>query len=136
VVKLAHPKSAAPSSQHLPNTLVCDATRALWFDRWVSYPRAERILSRLDDLMSLPARVRMQNVLIHGNSGAGKSMIIESCCDRSNVEFACGTASSAAKPYTLLNINFADSCSVFLRDCKRRSDQHASHRGSPGCQAI
>ena len=49
----------------------------LWVDRWVSYPRAERILSRLDELMYLPARVRMQNVLIHGNSGAGKSMIIE-----------------------------------------------------------
>jgi predicted GTPase len=27
--------------------------------------------------MYLPARVRMQNGLIHGNSGAGKSMIIE-----------------------------------------------------------
>src|SRR5665213_37229 len=77
MVKLAHPKSAAPSSRHLPNTLVRDATRALWVERWVSYPRAERILSRLGDLMYLPARVRMQNVLIHGNSGAGKSMIIE-----------------------------------------------------------
>jgi hypothetical protein len=77
MVKLAHPKSVAPSSRHLPNTLVRDATRALWVDRWVSYPRADRILSRLDDLMYLPPRVRMQNVLIHGNSGAGKSMIIE-----------------------------------------------------------
>jgi hypothetical protein len=45
--------------------------------RWVSYPRAERILSRLDDLLYLPARVRMQNVLIHGVSGAGKSTINE-----------------------------------------------------------
>jgi hypothetical protein len=77
MAKLAHPKSAASSSRHPPNTLVRDAARALWVDRWVSYPRAERILSRLDDLMYLPARVRMQNVLIHGNSGAGKSMIIE-----------------------------------------------------------
>jgi hypothetical protein len=77
MVKLAHPKSASPSSRHLPNTLVRDATRALWVDRWVSYPRADRISSRLDDLMYLPARVRMQNVLIHSNSGAGKSMIIE-----------------------------------------------------------
>jgi hypothetical protein len=77
MVKLAHPRSGTPSSRHLPNTLVRDATRALWVDRWVSYPRAERILSRLDELMYLPARVRMQNVLIHGNSGAGKSMIIE-----------------------------------------------------------
>ena len=57
--------------------LTRDAARALWVDRWVSYPRAERILSRLDDLLYLPARVRMQNVLIHGTSGAGKSMIIE-----------------------------------------------------------
>src|SRR4030088_1820468 len=54
-----------------------DAARALWTDRWVSYPRAESILSRLDDLLFLPPRVRMQNVLIHGVSGAGKSMIIE-----------------------------------------------------------
>src|SRR3984885_13514117 len=77
MVKLAHSKSGTRSSRHLPNTLVRDATRALWVDRWVSYPRAERILSRLDELMYLPARVRMQNVLIHGNSGAGKSMIIE-----------------------------------------------------------
>jgi len=77
MVKLAHPKAGTPSSRHLANTLVRDATRALWVDRWVSYPRAERILSRLDELMYLPARVRMQNVLIHGNSGAGKSMIIE-----------------------------------------------------------
>jgi hypothetical protein len=77
MVKLAHPRSGTPSSRHLPNMLVRDATRALWVDRWVSYPRAERILSRLDELMYLPARVRMQNVLIHGNSGAGKSMIIE-----------------------------------------------------------
>jgi Cdc6-like AAA superfamily ATPase len=77
MVKLANPKSAAPSSRRLPNLQVRDATRALWVDRWVSYPRAERILSRLDELMYLPPRVRMQNVLIHGNSGAGKSMIIE-----------------------------------------------------------
>ena len=39
--------------------------------------KSRTILSRLDELMYLPPRVRMQNVLIHGNSGAGKSMIIE-----------------------------------------------------------
>jgi Cdc6-like AAA superfamily ATPase len=54
-----------------------EVTRQLWADRWVGYPRAERILNRLDDLLCLPARVRMQNVLIHGSSGAGKSMILE-----------------------------------------------------------
>jgi Bacterial TniB protein len=76
--KLAHAKSGrAASSQNLTNTLAREAALALWVDRWLSYPRAERILSRLDDLLYLPARVRMQNVLIHGTSGAGKSMIIE-----------------------------------------------------------
>src|ERR1700730_10243568 len=78
MVKLTHTKSSrGTSSRSLANMLTRDAARALWVDRWVSYPRAERILSRLDDLLYLPARVRMQNVLIHGTSGAGKSMIIE-----------------------------------------------------------
>jgi Cdc6-like AAA superfamily ATPase len=78
MVKLAPTRSGrSASSRNLNNTLARDAARALWVDRWVSYPRAERILSRLDDLLYLPARVRMQNVLIHGASGAGKSMIIE-----------------------------------------------------------
>jgi len=78
MVKLA-PKRSPPSRprQRRPDARANDAARALWTDRWVSYPRAESILSRLDDLLFLPARVRMQNVLIHGVSGAGKSMIVE-----------------------------------------------------------
>src|SRR5258708_38248587 len=78
MVKLASTRSGRTASpRNLNNTLARDAARALWVDRWVSYPRAERILSRLDDLMYLPARVRMQHVLIHGSSGSGKSMVIE-----------------------------------------------------------
>jgi len=49
----------------------------LWADRWISYPRAESILQRMAELLELPVRVRMQNMLIHGASGAGKSMLIE-----------------------------------------------------------
>jgi hypothetical protein len=78
MVKLAHAtgrrSTVSKTPAHAPDR---DAARALWVDRWVSYPRAEQILSRLDDLLCLPARVRMQNMLIHGTSGAGKSMIIE-----------------------------------------------------------
>jgi hypothetical protein len=68
-----------------------DAARALWTDRWVSYPRAEAILSRLDDLLFLPPRVRMQNV-IHGVSGAGKSMIIEKFIRDHPLEFGLETS--------------------------------------------
>jgi hypothetical protein len=77
VVTLAHTKAPPHASSRNSSLSARDAARALWVDRWVSYPRAERILSRLDDLLYLPPRVRMQNVLIHGTSRAGKSMIIE-----------------------------------------------------------
>lgn len=72
-----------------------DAARALWTDRWVSYPKADSILSRLDDLLFLPARVRMQNMLIHGVSGAGKSMIIEKFMRDHPLESGLGTSQRA-----------------------------------------
>ncbi len=91
-------------------------------DRWVRYPIGDAGVRRLQELLATPPRVRMPCMLIYGVSGAGKSMLLESCCERSNVEFACGTASDAAKPHTLLNINYFDSCSVFTRDRKRGLD--------------
>jgi hypothetical protein len=53
-----------------------DAARYLWTDRWVGYPRADRILTRLEDFLTLPPRIRMPNMLIHGASGVGKSMVL------------------------------------------------------------
>jgi hypothetical protein len=76
MVKLDHARTHKPLRTKSPGADQ-DLTRDLWADRWVGYPRANRILNRLDDLLILPARVRMQNVLIHGGSGAGKSMIME-----------------------------------------------------------
>ena len=46
-------------------------------DRWISYPRAEAALEKLETLMSFPERARMPNLLIVGDSGMGKTMIIE-----------------------------------------------------------
>ena len=43
-------------------------------DRWVSYPRAE---VKLETLLSFPQRARMPNLLLVGESGMGKTMIIE-----------------------------------------------------------
>jgi Cdc6-like AAA superfamily ATPase len=75
MVKLDQPRNT--KARKLNISVDREVTRELWADRWVSHPRAERILGRLDDLLCLPARVRMQNILIHGSSGAGKSMILE-----------------------------------------------------------
>lgn len=49
---------------------------SLWADRWVSYPRAVRVLRRIAELQGQPERVRMPNLLVYGASGVGKSMII------------------------------------------------------------
>ncbi|MFG6532066.1 MULTISPECIES: TniB family NTP-binding protein [unclassified Sulfitobacter] len=46
-------------------------------DRWISYPRADAALEKLETLMSFPERARMPNLLIVGDSGMGKTMIIE-----------------------------------------------------------
>ena len=45
-------------------------------DRWVSYPRAEAALSKLETLLSFPERARMPNLLLVGESGMGKTMIV------------------------------------------------------------
>ncbi|WP_417447810.1 TniB family NTP-binding protein [Idiomarina abyssalis] len=43
--------------------------------RWIGYPRAQSILAQLDDLIDFPRTDRMKNILIYGESNAGKSMI-------------------------------------------------------------
>jgi Bacterial TniB protein len=46
-------------------------------DRWIDYPRAAAALHTLEDLLSTPQRARMPCLLIHGDSGMGKTMLIE-----------------------------------------------------------
>jgi hypothetical protein len=83
MVRLASKKSPRPRPHRRGlDSRTHDAARSLWTD--------EAILSRLDDLLLLPPRVRMQNVLIHGVSGAGKSMIIEKFIRDHPLEFGFG----------------------------------------------
>lgn len=46
-------------------------------DRWIDYPRARQALDKLEELLLFPKRARMPNLLIFGDSGMGKTMIIE-----------------------------------------------------------
>lgn len=46
-------------------------------DYWIGYGHAEHALSRLEDLLSCPKRVRMPNMLIIGPTNNGKTMIVE-----------------------------------------------------------
>jgi replication-associated recombination protein RarA len=46
-------------------------------ERWIQYPRAERILERLLDLVDYPPRDRMPCLVIYGATGMGKTRIIQ-----------------------------------------------------------
>jgi hypothetical protein len=46
-------------------------------ERWIQYPRAERILQRLIDLVDYPPRDRMPCLVIYDATGMGKTRIIQ-----------------------------------------------------------
>ena len=46
-------------------------------DRWIGYPIAKKVLTRLDDIINWPSKQRMPNLLIIGPTNNGKSTIIE-----------------------------------------------------------
>ena len=51
--------------------------RRIRSDRWINYPRGQQALAMLEDLIAFPQRARMPNLLIVGESGMGKTMIVE-----------------------------------------------------------
>jgi hypothetical protein len=59
-----------------------EAERTAWLrsERWIGYPRAHHALTILEDLLSLPVRQRMPNLLIIGPTNNGKTMIVEKFC--------------------------------------------------------
>jgi hypothetical protein len=59
--------------------LLSAVERIAWIrqDRWIGYPRAEQILTRLQDLLSHPPRDRMPCMLVFGSTGMGKTRIIQ-----------------------------------------------------------
>jgi Bacterial TniB protein len=71
---LGHLQSSCRSTARLP-----DEERIAWIrqERWILYPRAERILARLDDLLDYPPRDRMPCLALYGATGMGKTRIIQ-----------------------------------------------------------
>ena len=46
-------------------------------DRWIGYTRAHEALNALSDLLSHPRTLRMPNLLLVGESGNGKTTVVE-----------------------------------------------------------
>ncbi|QID19361.1 AAA family ATPase [Nitrogeniibacter mangrovi] len=51
-------------------------------DRWIGYTRAHEALDTLEDLLIHPRTHRMPNLLLVGESGNGKSTVVEKFCER------------------------------------------------------
>ena len=51
--------------------------RAIFAERWVHYPRAGHVLQILKRLLDHPRTTRMPSIAIYGDSGMGKTLIME-----------------------------------------------------------
>lgn len=54
--------------------------RAILSERWVLYPRAKQALDHLNRLVAHPRTTRMPSIAIFGDSGMGKTMIMQRFC--------------------------------------------------------
>lgn len=54
--------------------------RYLKAERWIGYPRAMQAVHELEDLLAMPKRDRMPNLLIVGPTNIGKTVIIRRFC--------------------------------------------------------
>lgn len=64
---------------HKATAQLSDSERIVWIrqERWIQYPRAERILYCLADLIDYPPRDRMPSLVIYGATGMGKTRIVQ-----------------------------------------------------------
>lgn len=55
-------------------------------DKWIGYPRAQQVLSLMEDLMAYPKVERMPSLLIVGSTNNGKTQILKRFCERYPVD--------------------------------------------------
>ncbi len=67
-----HLNASARAALGLPPAARIDRIRS---PRWIGYPRAKQLLAKLDDLLTHPKTHRMPNLLIIGDTNAGKTML-------------------------------------------------------------
>jgi hypothetical protein len=72
MVKARHLHAAARGVLDLPAAERIEHIRR---PRWIGYTRAKQLLDKLDDLLTHPKTHRMPNLLIIGDTNAGKTML-------------------------------------------------------------
>lgn len=66
-----------PSAQRIAMLPGSERVAHVRADRWIGYTRATEALARLEELLAMPSKQRMPNLLLIGPTNNGKSMIIE-----------------------------------------------------------
>lgn len=56
-----------------------DTERIAWIrqDRWLGFPKAETVRTTLQTMLDYPTRTRMPCLLVYGQTGMGKTRIVE-----------------------------------------------------------
>ena len=71
------PAHLTPAAAQLLSESNANRMRAVLAERWVHYPRAGQVLQILNRLLDYPRTTRMPSIAIYGDSGMGKTMIME-----------------------------------------------------------
>lgn len=104
-------------------------------DIWIGFPRAERVLDRLQSLIDAPQQTRMPGLLVHGASGIGKTMIARNLSRRYAPEYD-PAAGITHTPLLLLQAPPAPDergsiCISSRRSARRQRRWASAHRALP-----
>ena len=89
---LSHLAPAAADMLQAPND---QRIRAILGERWVQHARAGQLLRILDLLLEHPRTTRMPSIAVYGDSGMGKTMMMQRFRDQHPPRFAHQAVSSA-----------------------------------------
>jgi len=71
------PSHLTPNAANLLGGPAADRIESIRSERWITYPRAKHALAILEQLVAHPRTTRMPSVAIYGDSGMGKTMIMQ-----------------------------------------------------------
>jgi len=72
--------------------------------RWIAYPKAVHILDHLNKLLKHPRTTRMPSLIVYGDSGMGKSMLVDKF--KADCAASCAT-DSTSNPNRLLVVELS-----------------------------
>lgn len=81
------PSHLTAAAANLLGEPVVQRIEAIRSERWIAYPRAKQALAILRQLVAHPRTTRMPSLAIYGDSGMGKTMIMQRFCNEHPPDF-------------------------------------------------